>query len=192
MTIAIMISLAGCESIANLDDYWGRSKADGLNGKIRDVAYKLTDSLRAFERTEKNIAIATFVDLDDLTNTSAFGRYVSEQLLSELHIIGFNVRELRQRVNYILVPKKGELALTRNSAEALRNFQVDVIVVGSYSIVGHEVVVNTRMISVDSSRVVSVGRMIVKLAYRQHVRDLLKRRSKQGRPLIQVYGVEEG
>ena len=188
ITPLVALSLCACSM---LKDEYVEGKAEALNGKIQVVAIELANRIREFETTDKTIAVSTFVDLDNLEDTSAFGRYVAEELSTELYKLGFRLRELRQMEQVDIVPEKGEFALSRKTAKLMKKFHLDAIVAGTYTMVGDEVVVNARMLSLDTARVVSVGQMTANVQRKGYVRGLLKRGSGRSAPTVRVYGPDE-
>ena len=173
-----------------VQEYSAEGKAESLNKKIELVALELTDRLREFEPDDKTIAVTTFVDLDNLEKTSAFGRFVAEQLSSELYKLGFRVRELRQMSEVEVVRHKGEFAISRRTARLMKRFRIDAVATGTYTMVGDEVVVNARLLSVDTARVVSVGQMVANVKYKSFIHDLLTRESARYTPTVKVYSLD--
>ncbi len=163
-----------------------------IEEKIKFIATELYQSMREFDPMEKSIAVTTFVDLDSLEVSSPFGRFIAEQLSTELHNLGFNIRELRQRKSIEFKKEKGEFALTRRSAELMKRFQVDAVLTGVYTVVGDEVVVNARFIDLDSSRVISVGHVVADLRSLDRIRDMLSRDTKKETPVVKVVHLEDG
>ncbi|MBI4667132.1 MAG: hypothetical protein HY751_12075 [Nitrospinae bacterium] len=164
------------------------SPAESLNKKIREVALDLVTGMRDFDPTERTIAVATFVDLDRMGETSSFGRFFAEQLGEELYRLGFKVREWRQRKDVEVTEDKGEFYLTRNSADIMKTAKVDAVVAGSYTVVGDEVVVNARLLNVDTTKVMSVGRMVAYISGNDALAELLRRNLTRTMPMIKVSG----
>jgi len=158
------------------------SRMEALEEKILDVALELKQRVEQFDPGEKTVAVTSFVDLNNLDSSSSFGRFVAERLSMEMHDLGFNIRELRQRKSIKFKRQEGEFGLTRQSTDLMRKFQVDAVLAGTYLIVGAEVVVNARLIDVDSSRVISVGHMVVNL---KQIRGMLPRNSR-AIPVVKV------
>ena len=103
------------------------------------------------------IGIATFVNLDDLYRTSSFGRMLSEQLMSELAMRGFDVIELRHSDALQFLETAGELALSRDIAAVRHERQLGGMVVGTYIVSPVRVYVNARLIDPTTSLVLSAG-----------------------------------
>ncbi|MGK7344813.1 MAG: FlgO family outer membrane protein [Candidatus Nitrospinota bacterium M3_3B_026] len=185
-----VLLLAFLGACALLERDFTASKAEALNREIGKVAIELANRLREFDPTDKTIAVATFVELDRLESTSSFGRLVAERLAAELYKLGFRVRELRQMSEVEIVPDKGELALSRRAERLVKKYRVDALVTGTYAMVGDEVMVSARLLSVDTARVVSVGKMVAHARMNSYIHDLLTRRSEASAPVVRVHGDE--
>jgi len=173
------------------DERAARDAIEKIDEQIQVIAIELNHRIREFDPNDKSLAVTTFVDLDNLSESSSFGRFLGEQLSTELHKLGFNIRELRQRKTIAILRDKGEFALTREASELMKKFQVDAVLAGTYMLVGDEVVVNARVIDVDSSRVISVGQMITSLRGLDQIRALLSRRSRGSTPIVKVVNPEK-
>lgn len=144
----------------------------------------LAEQIHAYFRGNAGgpIAVSTFVDLDDLYSTSTFGRVLSEQLMSELVMLGYNVIELRKADALQLLPTQGEFALSRDT-RVLKSMQdIAGMVVGTYVDSPIRVYVNARLIDPSSSMIISAGsvemektREIAKLVRRNHLPATLER-----------------
>ena len=104
------------------------------------------------------IAIASFVNIDDLHMTSTFGRMLAEQLMSELVMRGYEVVELRhsQAIQF-LADDGGEFALSRNINNLRKERNLGGIVVGTYTVSPKRVYLNARLINPTTSVVLSAA-----------------------------------
>ncbi len=119
----------------------------------------LADQIHAYYRGKSGgpIAVATFVDIDNLYTSSTFGRLLGEQLMSELAMKGYNVIEMRQSEALQVMSDQGEFGLSRD-VSTLRNSQnVSGLVVGTYTVSPLRVYINARLIDPNSSLVISAG-----------------------------------
>ena len=124
----------------------------------------LADQIHAYYGgfTNNPIGIATFVDLDNLYNSSSFGRFYGEQLMTELSMRGYNVIELRKADVVQIMTNQGEFGLSRE-IEALKGFQdLSALIVGTYVVSPQRVYVNARLIEPRTARVLSAGSVEMK------------------------------
>ena len=160
--LVVLTMMGGCASLTKLqEEQQAGGPAQAFNKEIQVIAIEMVNRLREFDPTDSTVAVTTFVDLDNFNETSSFGRYVAEDLGMELFKLGFRLREIRQRIRINITPEVGEVALTREASAIMQNAQVDAVVTGAYSRFGNQVVVNARLIDVDTGRVVSAGQMVV-------------------------------
>lgn len=135
--------------------------SETLQSMIRGMAGKIAESAPPEGGGVKTIAVTTFVDINHLYRAAAFGRYMGEQLISELSLLGFNVVELRAAPEIALDLRLGEMALTRETSRLIPRNGVDAVVVGTYTKAGDTALVNGRMILPKTGKVVGVGDIIV-------------------------------
>ncbi|MCB0317145.1 MAG: hypothetical protein KDD56_00205 [Bdellovibrionales bacterium] len=103
------------------------------------------------------IGVTTFVNVDDLTTTSTFGRMYAEQVMSELAMRGFDIVELRHADALQFMSTTGEFALSRDVAAIRRERDLGGIVAGTYVVSPDRVYVNARLLDPATSIVLSAG-----------------------------------
>lgn len=103
------------------------------------------------------IGITTFVNIDDLNNTSTFGRMYGEQLMSELAMRGYDVVELRHADALQFLNNTGEFALSRDLGHVRKSHNLGGVVVGTYTVSPLRVYVNARLVDPSSSVILSAG-----------------------------------
>jgi hypothetical protein len=187
--LLVMGFVIACASVER-GEWSGKTPAELFNRKIHESAIELVGGIRDFDPTEKMVAMATFVDLDKVEDTTSFGRYVAERMGQELHKLGFKILELRQRKDLEMIHDKGEFILSRRSAELLKNAKIEAVVAGTYAIVGDEVVVNTRFLWVDTTRVMSVSQIVADISGDSAVSSLLRRKTEAPRPVVKARAME--
>ncbi len=161
LLVAATTLIAGCSKrYSNLPAFSAFPIHDSFNysgGRFK-TSY-LADQIDAYYRGNSNgpLAIATFVNLDRLYNSSTFGRILGEQLISELSMKGYDVIELRLADSMHVMNDEGEFGLSRD-IRTLRQMQsITGIIVGTYAVSPDRVYVNTRLIDPASAMVVSAG-----------------------------------
>ena len=142
--------------------------ASHLNFQIHDLAVQLLENFSGELLPEYPIAVATFVDLNDLYRTSPYGRYIAEQLMGELQRAGFQVVELRRTDSILIKERYGEYGLSRQVREIARDSKAHYVLVGTYVTRGGYVFTNARLISATSNMVASSALKIMK---RDHLLD---------------------
>ncbi len=123
----------------------------------QDLAAQLRANLRDGEIGDWPCLITSLVDIDDLKSSSRFGRVLSEALSSEIFRQGGRVKEIRSARAVFVVPKTGELMLSRDVKQLARDINARAIIVGTYSIGAYSVIVNLKMIDLYNSNILSVA-----------------------------------
>jgi len=118
------------------------------------------------------IGVTSLVNLDDLTNSSSFGRMFGEQLISELAMMGYDVIELRHADALHFMADSGEFALSRDIAFLRQSRDLSGLVVGTYTESPVRIYVNARLIDPSTSRVLSAGS--VEMAKTQELARMLR------------------
>lgn len=116
------------------------------------------------------IAFASFVELKNLTYTSSFGRYLAEQLMSEFQQKGYQVIEIRKSTSLTIQEKRGEYGLSRDIAEISPSVAARVLVTGTYTLTGDQILVNAR--AIDNKNAMLLSSAIMSFP-RNQVTDLL-------------------
>jgi TolB-like protein len=104
------------------------------------------------------VLASTFVNLDDLDDTSPLGRLITENLVHELQVRRWNVYDIRLS-KAVAVNPTGEFVLTRDPKLLEYQYLVAGVLAGTYSITGEEVFVNARIIDINTGVVVSSGQI---------------------------------
>ena len=132
---------------------------NSLHTAISDISSQL------FKTTNKdllkdNLVVTSFVLLDNLKDTSKFGRLLGESMISELHSKGFKVSDFRGR-DAILVNKNGEFYITRDTKKLKDEMSNANILVGTYSNFDqHSMLVNVRIMNFDTGEVISAAKIV--------------------------------
>ena len=122
-----------------------------------ELAKQLVANKRNYTDGEERLILTTFVNLDDLYQTSGFGRALTESLSNALFRHGFRVAEIRKAPGLYVKAKAGELTLTRDISLMAREQEVQAVIAGTYSLTPKTIVINAKMIAADSEEVLSVA-----------------------------------
>ncbi|MGB5867997.1 MAG: FlgO family outer membrane protein [Arcobacteraceae bacterium] len=130
----------------------------GSNGMVDDKIVELADSLLASSRIAQadmgNIAITSFVNLHNLSKTSAFGRTLGETFFNELFIRGFNVADFRGQ-NALTINPTGEFFITRDVKKINKKVANSYVLVGTFSAIDKQVIINARIMDNQTGRIVA-------------------------------------
>lgn len=119
----------------------------------------------------ETIVVASFVSVDDLTESSAFGRILAEQTATRLSALGYHVIELKLRRNIFIKEQGGEFLLSRDVRSLADSYNAQAVVVGTYAVADTVVYVTNRMVRPADNRILGAHDFTIKL--RSDVKKLL-------------------
>ena len=124
---------------------------------IMKANYKAVDSLLRklpVELTKDSpILVASFVNLDDLNESSTFGRVASEQIASRFKQKGYTTIELKLRTTVFMRKGSGEFLLSRELSDIVIKHRAQAVVVGTYAPASKKVYLTMRIVNVSDSRI---------------------------------------
>jgi len=150
----LLISLCGCA---------GRQqnlKSNLLTGDLIHSSYQIADTLLLNLKHSLSAAdpiiVATFVNINNLKESSTFGRMVAEHISSRFSQLGFKVSELRLRTDTIFMEEgRGEFLLSRDLHSVSKKHNAAAVVVGTYGRANGGIYVSARIINPADSEVIS-------------------------------------
>jgi len=97
------------------------------------------------------ILAATFVNRDNFDESSSLGRLMAAQFMTRLSQAGFGIMEIRLRAEMGIRVREGEFALSRKTAQYMRQtFNASAILVGDYTVDDRAVFVSARLVRLDT------------------------------------------
>lgn len=128
------------------------------NSMIR-ASYEAADRLAAMAyptvKVDQPVIVATFVQLDQLTETTNFGRLMAEQVASRLLFQQYPIVELKLRGSVFVREGKGELLLSREVKDISAAHNVQAVVVGTYVVAGEKLFLNMKVVRPLDNRVLA-------------------------------------
>jgi TolB-like protein len=120
--------------------------ADSLGRGLRFRGLSLGESIMA----------ASFVNIDDLTESSTLGRIVSEQIASRLAQHGFKVVEIKLRQESVFIEEgKGEFLLSREVLSLGETRGAQAVLVGTYAVSKDFIFISARVVRTGDNSVVT-------------------------------------
>ena len=140
----------------------------GIQPDLITVAYTLAEDLerQAYpplipRNSSQPILMTTFVNNNNLEETSRFSRILQEHLTSRFVQMGYNVRELKLRKNLLIEPRGGEKMLSRDLSNLDVSQPAQAVSVGTYTLTNNHIYIAARLIRPeDNSIVASVDRKL--------------------------------
>lgn len=101
------------------------------------------------------ILVTTFVDNNDLQQTSRLGRILQEHITSRLVQLGYTVRETKLANTLHITPKSGETILSRDLTELNGTQQAQAILAGTISRTSRVLYISARFINPANSNILA-------------------------------------
>jgi TolB-like protein len=127
------------------------ARADFWDGNLVTVGYTIADQLA--DNGAQSIGpsdmliVASFVNINNLEESSSFGRITPEQIASRFAQRGQPIIELKLRQNSIFISEgKGEFMLSRDLREISKTHNASAVVVGTYADGRDRLYVSARMV----------------------------------------------
>ncbi|MBC8318383.1 MAG: hypothetical protein H8E41_10800 [Desulfobulbaceae bacterium] len=131
-----------------------------LKLRIRQLSHQLLDNVTEDSFNESVVIVTTFVNLNDLYETSGLGRLMAEQLMGELQKRGVEIIDARVATSLQVSEGFGEYALSRDMNQLSYVHAAQAVVVGTYSVAADEIAVNARLLNQGNGAVLSSASIV--------------------------------
>ncbi|MFP8967954.1 FlgO family outer membrane protein [Pokkaliibacter sp. CJK22405] len=152
LSLAATLTLAGCETDSVKP---AAPESANLVTTSQDAATKLLSQLAPADRPTQPVMVASYVNIDELSESSTLGRTLAEQMASSLTQQGIPVVELKLRNALFIQEGNGEFLLSRELKDISRSHQAQMVVVGTYAVARQNVYVSTRLVRVADNRIMA-------------------------------------
>lgn len=130
-----------------------------INDVVKGLAYQMLES-SSFVNPKTPIAVASFVDLSDLESTNWLGNQLSENFIHELQRHGLIIVDFKT-TGHIRVTKDGDYVFSRDWKELPERQIIDYVVTGTMMKQEDGIMVNARMIGMQSRVVVATAQSFI-------------------------------
>lgn len=161
-----VVTIAGCASKeydTGIDLIISTNRA-AANNLIRMAGSQISPST--------NIIVASFADINDLGQSSTFGRVASQQLTSQLTAAGYSVVEMLLRNSVYINETQGAFLLSREVNDISAQHNAHLVLAGTYAVGENNVFVTAKLIRTSDS--VIVASHDYALPYTRDMRSLLR------------------
>lgn len=128
LLIGATIALSGC---AYDPSYMYASNSQFIQAN-QDAADRLTQSIKVPTNRKAPVIVGTIVNIDDLGDSSRFGRIVSSEIASRLTNLGMNVVEMRL-AQAISIGPQGDMVLSSNARDLIKSYNAQLVIAGTYA-----------------------------------------------------------
>ena len=129
-----------------------RAPSGIFNSGVIFLGEQIDRSIASDTRTRPTI-ITSFADLNNLGDTTHFGRLVGENLMHELQIKGWSVTDVRLTRD-LIINTAGEFSLSRDIKRLRETMPAANVVTGTYSSTSDGVLLNVRVLDLNTGQVV--------------------------------------
>ena len=130
-----------------------------INDVVKGLAYQMLTS-SSFVNAKTPVAVASFVDLKDLETTNWLGNQLAESFVHELQRHGLVIIDYKT-TGHIRVTKKGDYVFSRDWQELPERQIIDYVVSGTMVEQENGILVNARMIGIQSKVVVATAQSFI-------------------------------
>jgi TolB-like protein len=158
ITIIVSVLLSGCTT-------FNGTRLEGLLGADENLvsySYHIAEDLEQNavpalipRSPDQPVLVTTFVNNNDLNQTSRFGRILQENIASRFVQMGYTVREIKMRKNLLIRQRSGEIFLSRDIKEINPSVTAQAVLVGTYSITNRIMYISARLINPETSTIIS-------------------------------------
>ncbi len=131
-----------------------------LKLRVRELVAQLLAGSKEPIAGELRVTVASFVNLDEMYETSALGRYLGEQMLHELQRARVDAVDVRMMPAMQISKGHGEYALSRDMNELNYAHQADAVVAGTYSVADGQIFVNARILENNTGLLLSSSSIV--------------------------------
>lgn len=157
--VAAALAVVGCGP-----EFTGSPEFSSTQSTLRDAdivanSYQAAQRLMATAHQtvdrENPVLVASLVNVSNVSQSSSFGRIVSEQISSQLTQMGYETRELKFRSSFLISSGTGELVLSRKLKAISQEQKAQAVVTGVYAVAKKSVFVTLRLLRATDGRVIS-------------------------------------
>ncbi len=123
----------------------------------QDIAHQLKSNIKGGQISDWPCIVTTFVDLDNLEQSTRFGRVLAESVGSELFRLGADIKDVRPARALYFQPGTGELILSRKAKRLASSVRARAVLVGTYTTGASSVIVTVRLIDLYNGKLLSVA-----------------------------------
>ena len=131
----------------------------GMDTNLPKAVFKAVDKLLQNNQIhlapDTSFLVASLVNINNLEQSSTFGRTLAEYIKSCLVQHGYTTSEIKLRQSLFIKEQSGEFLLSRDINEIGDKYNAQVVIVGSYSIGKYVVYVSLRLVETESNTILS-------------------------------------
>jgi len=167
----LLPTLLSCSNTGSKDSFYKIEQTDkseidsynlpkhAINDLVKGLAYQMLAN-SSFVNANTPVAVASFVNLEDLESTNWLGNQLAESFVHELQSHGLVIIDYKA-TGHIRVTKAGDYVFSRDWKELPERQIIDYVVTGTMMEQEDGIIVNARMIGIQSHVVVATGQSFI-------------------------------
>ena len=167
----LLPTLLSCSNTGSKDSFYKIEQTDkseidsynlpkhAINDLVKGLAYQMLAN-SSFVNAKTPVAVASFVNLEDLESTNWLGNQLAESFVHELQSHGLVIIDYKA-TGHIRVTKAGDYVFSRDWKELPERQIIDYVVTGTMMEQEDGIIVNARMIGIQSHVVVATGQSFI-------------------------------
>lgn len=124
-----------------------------------ESSYQAADNLirnqRLAFKPPARLLITTIADIDNLEDSTSFGRLIAEQLATRFAQRGYLVIEAKLQSGLFMIPRTGEFVLSHQLRQLGQQYRARTVVAGTYAVAKDKVYLTLKMLDCKTSEVIS-------------------------------------
>ena len=148
----------------------GQSTASIINQTVKFLADQLSQNKDFANISDSSIAITSFVNVENLKETSKLGNLISEHLIHDMQIRGYRVVDYKTMPD-IEVGEHGDYAFSRSVQNLRQDISLSYILTGTYTYYADGVSINARIINTRTNVVSSTAQAFIPRSNLQFIVD---------------------
>lgn len=158
ISVFLLLAVSGCSrfNCTRLEQFIGDDT------DLIAFSYTIADdlTLSAFpplilHHPDMPLLVTTFVDNNNLEQTSSFGRVLQEHISSRLVQLGYAVKEIKMTGKLQIEPGSGEIIMSRDLGKISPSVKSQAVLVGTISAANRTLYVSARLVNPLSNSIIS-------------------------------------
>jgi len=178
LLLALILSFVNSKVFASnvYINFYSENIATDYREIARDIAMQFSKDKNSKFIKKHSLVALSIVDINNYSNTSDFGNIISENLKHEMKKQGYKLLE-QKAIKHIVMDTSGSYLFSRTPKDFVKDLQVKYALTGTYAKYRDSVIINCRIIEIQSSEIVSTSQIILP---KKFLRKLFKDTKKDG------------
>lgn len=152
--LAGSIILSGCAT-QNATPRQSQDREVDVIGTLAGTHKPLFDKLITPLDKSHPVIAASFTNIDNLSQSSTFGRMASEVVAAGMTGRGYRVIEIKMRESLFIKQRAGEFMLSRELRDISKEHDAQAVLLGTYAVGGSNLYINARLVRTTDNIILS-------------------------------------